>query len=98
MAKAMIFGVILRDFRSSGSCRRGLRCSCTTDNPTLVQVKIQKEKEKTKTKTCIFVGVSQIIFTIIITIKTTKSIWDHLKEEYAEEDERIRSVTCITST
>ena len=60
-------------------------------NPTIAQIKVQKEKKtrKSKAKACLFVAVSQMIFMRIMSLKTTKKIWDYLKAEY-EEDERIR--------
>nr|KYP55288.1 hypothetical protein KK1_001497 [Cajanus cajan] len=64
--------------------------SALPDNPTVVQIKIHKEKKikKAKAKRCLFACVSQNIFTRIMTLKSAKTIWDYLKEEYAG-DERI---------
>jgi hypothetical protein len=55
------------------------------NNPTMAQLKYHKEKKtrKAKAKSCLFAGVSQTVFTRIMTLKTAKAIWDYLKEEYA---------------
>jgi hypothetical protein len=60
------------------------------NNPTMAQLKYHKEKKtkKAKAKSCLFAGVSETVFTRIMTLKTPKAIWDYLKEEYAG-DERI---------
>jgi len=60
------------------------------NNPTMAQIKNHKEKKtrKAKAKSCLFARVSTTIFTRIMTLKSTKSIWDYLKVEYAG-DERI---------
>ena len=50
--------------------------------------------KKAKARSCLFVGVSQMIFTRIMTLKTPKVIWDYLKEEYAGDD-RIRSMQVL---
>ena len=65
-------------------------------NPTLAQIKAQKEKKtrKSKAKACLFVVVSQMIFTRIMSLKTTKEIWDYLKGEFAG-DERIRGMKVL---
>nr|KYP32857.1 hypothetical protein KK1_046357 [Cajanus cajan] len=64
--------------------------SALLDNPTVTQMKIHKERKikKTKIKSCLFAYVSQNVFTRIMTLTSTKAIWDYLKEEYAR-DERI---------
>ena len=66
------------------------------NNPTMAQIKYHKERKtrKAKAKSCLFAGVSQTIFTRIMTLKTAKAIWDYLKEEYAG-DERIRSMQVL---
>jgi hypothetical protein len=66
------------------------------DNPTMAQLKYHKEKKtkKAKAKSCLFAGVSETVFTRIMTLKTPKAIWDYLKEEYAG-DERIRSMQVL---
>ena len=63
------------------------------DNPTVDQIKAQKEKKtkKSKAKACLFAAVSSTIFTRIMSLKTTKEIWDYLKTEY-EGNERIRGM------
>ncbi|RDX96500.1 hypothetical protein CR513_20837, partial [Mucuna pruriens] len=65
--------------------------SLLLNNPIMAQIKIHKEKKIKKAKTCLFVSVSQTIFSRIMTLKTTKTIWDYLKEEYTK-DERIKSM------
>ena len=64
-----------------------------SDDPTMNQIRIHKEKKtkKAKAKSCLFVGVSQTIFTRIMALKSAKAIWDYLEKEYAG-DERIRSM------
>ncbi|XP_014503108.1 uncharacterized protein LOC106763427 [Vigna radiata var. radiata] len=66
------------------------------ENPTMAQIKIHKERKttKAKAKSCLFAGVSQTIFTRIMTLRSAKIIWDYLKEEYAG-DERIRSMQVL---
>ena len=46
------------------------------ENPTIAQIKPHKEKKikKVKAKTCLFVGVSQMIFTTIMTLNSFKEI------------------------
>jgi len=60
------------------------------DNPTMAQIKSNKEKrtKKSKTKACLFATMSTTIFTRVMSLKTTKDVWDYLKDEYAG-DERI---------
>ncbi|KAL5756718.1 hypothetical protein ACOSP7_021153 [Xanthoceras sorbifolium] len=60
------------------------------NNPTMAQIKVHKERKtrKSKAKASLFAAVSTTIFTRIMSLKTTKEIWDYLKEEYAG-DERI---------
>ncbi|XP_057746552.1 uncharacterized protein LOC130965813 [Arachis stenosperma] len=67
------------------------------NNPTIAQIKLHKEKKtrKAKARSCLFTGVSSIIFTRIMTLKTPKAIWDYLKEEYAG-DERIRGMQVLS--
>ncbi|XP_024020485.1 uncharacterized protein LOC112091339 [Morus notabilis] len=66
------------------------------NNPTMAQIKAQKEKKtkKSKAKACLFAAVSSTIFMRIMSLKTAKSIWDYLKEEYAG-DERIRGMQVL---
>ncbi|CAJ2667746.1 unnamed protein product [Trifolium pratense] len=66
------------------------------NNPTMAQLKNHKEKKtrKAKAKSCLFAGVSQTVFTRIMTLKTAKAIWDYLKEEYAG-DERTRGMQVL---
>ncbi|RDY09031.1 hypothetical protein CR513_06677, partial [Mucuna pruriens] len=54
----------------------------------------RKKKNKIKAKTCLFAGASQTIFTRIMTLKSTKAIWDYLREEYTR-DERIQSIQVL---
>ena len=46
------------------------------ENPTMVQIKNHKERKmkKAKARSCLFAGVSQMIFTRIMTLKTRKTI------------------------
>ncbi|XP_055803409.1 uncharacterized protein LOC129872444 [Solanum dulcamara] len=57
-------------------------------NPTISQIKEHKEKKtkKLKAKACLFVAVSSIVFTRIMTLKTAKKVWDYLKEEYVGDE------------
>ena len=66
------------------------------ENPTMAQIKNHKERKmkKAKARSCLFTGVSQMIFTRIMTLKSPKAIWDYLKEEYAGDD-RIRSMQVL---
>ena len=54
----------------------------------MTQIKAQKEKRtrKAKAKACLFAAVSPIVFTRIMSLKSTKSIWDYLKEEYVRDE------------
>nr|KYP43870.1 hypothetical protein KK1_034690 [Cajanus cajan] len=51
-------------------------------------MKIHKEKKikKAKVESCLFACFSQNVFTRIMTLKSTKAIWDYLKEEYARDE------------
>ncbi|XP_027932931.1 uncharacterized protein LOC114188559 [Vigna unguiculata] len=62
-----------------------------SENPTMAQMKAHKEKKtrKAKAKSCLFAGVSQMIMTRIMTLKSPKEIWEYLKAEY-EGNEKIR--------
>ena len=66
------------------------------DNPTVAQIKARKEKKtkKSKVKACLFSIVSSTIFTRIMSLKTTKEIWDYLKTKY-EGNERIRGMQVL---
>ena len=66
------------------------------ENPTVAQIKSQKEKKmkKSKAKACLFAGVSPMVFTRIMSLKSAKEIWDYLKTEY-EGDERIRGIQTL---
>ena len=59
-----------------------------SDDPTMNQIRIHKEKKtkKVKAKPCLFVGVSQTIFTRIMALKLAKAIWDYLEKEYARDE------------
>ncbi|XP_068486529.1 uncharacterized protein [Phaseolus vulgaris] len=59
----------------------------------MVQINSQEEKKmkRSKAKTCLFVVVSPMVFTRIMSLKSAKEIWDYLKAEYAC-DERIRGM------
>jgi len=41
-----------------------------------------KKTRKSKAKSCLLVGVSQMILTRIMTLKSPKEIWEYLKGEY----------------
>ena len=64
-----------------------------SENPTTTQIKNHKERKmkKAKARSCLFTGVSQMIFTRIMTLKSPKAIWDYLKKEYTGDD-RIQSM------
>nr|XP_009611084.1 uncharacterized protein LOC104104649 [Nicotiana tomentosiformis] len=66
------------------------------NNPTVAQIKSHKEKKtrKSKAKITLFAGVSAIIFTRVMALKSTFEIWDYLKEEYTR-DERIRGMKVL---
>ena len=66
------------------------------NNPTMGQIKNHKERKtwKSKAKACLFAAVSTTIFTIIMSLKSTKDVWDYLKKEYAR-DERIRGMQSL---
>ncbi|KAF9672624.1 hypothetical protein SADUNF_Sadunf11G0061900 [Salix dunnii] len=66
------------------------------NNPTMAQVKTHKEKNtrKSKAKACLFAAVLSTIFTQIMSLKTTKEIWDYLKIEY-EGVERIQGMQVL---
>lgn len=49
---------------------------------------------RSKAKTCLYIAVSCTIFTRIISLKSTKEIWDYLKAEY-EGDERIQGMQVL---
>jgi len=55
-----------------------------SDNPTVAQIKNHKDKKQrtSKAKATLFGAVSPSIFYRIMTLKTTKKIWDFLKGEY----------------
>ena len=67
-----------------------------SNNPTMNQIRIHKEKKtkKAKAKSCLFVSVSQTIFTRIMALKSAKAIWDYLEKEYVG-DERRRSMQVL---
>ncbi|XP_068486985.1 uncharacterized protein [Phaseolus vulgaris] len=66
------------------------------ENRMVAQIKSQKEKKMTrsKAKACLFVVVSPMVFTKIMSLKSAKAIWDYLKAEY-EGDERIRGMQAL---
>jgi len=65
-------------------------------NPTVAQIKSQKLKKmkRSKAKACLFAVVSLMVFTRIMSLKSTKAIEDYLKAEY-EGDERIRGMQVL---
>ena len=66
------------------------------DNTTINQIKNQKKRKmrKSKAKACLFVVVSATIFIRIMSLKSTKAIWDYLKTKY-EENERIKGMQVL---
>lgn len=82
--------------RSLGSCGRGLRSSSAAKQPHHGSNQIHKERKtkKSKAKATLFAAVSTTIFTRIMSLKTSKEVWDYLKEEYAG-DERIRGMQVL---
>ncbi|KAH9657521.1 hypothetical protein KPL70_023109 [Citrus sinensis] len=56
------------------------------NNPTMMK--------KSRAKGCLFTVVSSTIFTRIMSFKTTKSMWDYLKKEYAG-DEKIKGMQVL---
>ena len=67
------------------------------NNPTMAQIKNHKERKtrKSKAKACMFAAVSTTISTRIISLKSTKDVWDYLKKEYTG-DERIRGMQSLS--
>jgi len=67
-----------------------------SENSIVVQIKVHKDKKtrKAKAKSCLFVGVSQMIMTKIMTLKSPKEIWEYLKAEY-EGNEKIRDMNVL---
>ena len=65
-------------------------------NPSMAQIKNHNERrtQKSKAKACLFVAVSNTIFTRIMTLKTAKEIWEYLKKEYTG-DERVRGMKSL---
>ncbi|XP_016544182.2 uncharacterized protein LOC107844232 [Capsicum annuum] len=66
------------------------------DNPTMAQIKNHKDKKirKSKAKAYLFSAVSSLIFTRILSLKSSKDIWDYIKLEY-EGDERIKGMQVL---
>jgi hypothetical protein len=66
------------------------------NNPTVAQIKNHKERKtrKSKAKACLFAAVSTTIFTRLMSLKSTKNVWDYLKKEYAGDD-RIRGMQSL---
>ena len=52
---------------------------------------------KAKAKSCLFAGVSKMIQTRTMTLKSPKEIWEFLKEENAGDD-KIRGMQVLNST
>ena len=65
-------------------------------NLTMAEMKVHKERRtrKSKTKACVFAVVTPTIFTRIKSLKSTKEIWDYLKNEYVG-DERIKGMQIL---
>ena len=66
------------------------------NDPMMAQIKHHKKRKtkKSKAKTYLYVVVSSTIFTHIMSLRSAKAIWDHLKTEY-EGDERIRGMQVL---
>ena len=67
-----------------------------SENLTVAQIKAHKDKKmrKAKVKSCLFAGVSQMIMTKIMTLKSPKEIWEYLKAEY-EGNKKIRAMKVL---
>ena len=65
-------------------------------NPTMAQMKMHKERKnrKSKAKACLFAAVSNIIFTRIMNLESTKDIWEYLKKEY-KGNERTKNMQVL---
>ena len=70
--------------------------SILLDNPTVAQIKNQREKKQrtSKAKAVLFAAVSPTIFYRIMTLKTSKEIWNFLKGEY-KGNERIKGMQVL---
>ncbi|TXG69605.1 hypothetical protein EZV62_004540 [Acer yangbiense] len=66
-------------------------------NPTIAQMKQYEEEEMKKDKavTCLHSALSDSVFTSIMHLETSKSIWDELKNKF-EGSERVKSVKLLT--
>ncbi|TXG53604.1 hypothetical protein EZV62_018860 [Acer yangbiense] len=66
-------------------------------NPTIAQMKQHEEEKmkKDKTTTCLHYALSDSVFTSIMHLETSKSIWDELKSRF-EGSERVKSVKLLT--
>jgi len=65
-------------------------------NPIVAQLKIHKEKKtrKSKAKACLYVTVSNTLFTRIMDLESAKGIWDYLKKEY-QSNERTKNMQVL---
>ena len=63
-----------------------------SNNPTVAQIKNHKERKtrKSKAKACLVAAVSTTIFTRIMSLKSTKDVWDYLKKEYAGDENQLK--------
>ncbi|KAK0606793.1 hypothetical protein LWI29_004467 [Acer saccharum] len=66
-------------------------------NPTIAQMKQHEEEKMKKDKvvTCLHYALSDSVFTSIMHLETSKSIWDELKNRF-EGSERVKSVKLLT--
>ncbi|TXG68897.1 hypothetical protein EZV62_003832 [Acer yangbiense] len=66
-------------------------------NPTIAQMKQHEEEKMKKDKavTCLHSALSDSVFTSIMHLETSKSIWDELKSRF-EGSERVKSVKLLT--
>ncbi|TXG62100.1 hypothetical protein EZV62_013463 [Acer yangbiense] len=66
-------------------------------NPTIAQIKQHEDEKmkKDKAMTCLHSALSDLIFTSIMHLETSKSIWDELKNRF-EGSVRVKSVKLLT--
>jgi hypothetical protein len=79
-----------------GAVEQVYEVSILLDNPTVAQIKNQREKKQrtSKAKAVLFAAVSPTIFYRIMTLKTSKEIWNFLKGEY-KGNERIKGMQVL---
>ena len=79
-----------------GAVEQVYEVSILLDNPTVAQIKNQREKKQrtSKAKAVLFAAVLPTIFYRIMTLKTSKEIWNFLKGEY-KGNERIKGMQVL---